>query len=127
MMYNDRNDNMILQGQYYIGDNCTNNVAEYFGLIKGLKALRASNHHVGRLVIEGDSQLVINKLKGKYNVHSSRLRPLYQQAMELMRKYQGREFDVCNFAHIDREYNGKADQLANDAIQEQQDWLSDYY
>ena len=124
---NDNNGNTILEGQYYIGDDCTNNVAEYFGLIQGLKHLRESSHRVGHLSIEGDSELVINQLKGNYSVHSSRLRPLLQRARQLLNSCQNREFDSYGFQHIDRGYNERADELARDAVYEEQDWKKDHY
>ena len=71
MIFNDNNMNTIIEGEgrYYVGDDCTNNVAEYFGLIAGLKRLRSSPHNIGHLSIEieGDSQLVINHLNYRNN------------------------------------------------------------
>ena len=55
IIFNDNNGNAILEGQRYMGNDCTNNVAEYFGLVEALKHLRDSSHHVGCLTIEGDS------------------------------------------------------------------------
>jgi len=124
---NDKNGKTILEGQRYIGDDCTNNVAEYFGLIEGLKALRASAHYVGHLDIEGDSKLVVNQLNGFYRVQSPRLRPLCNRVRGMLARCQGREFETCSFRHIDREDNTTADALANDAVQEEEDWSCDYY
>ena len=127
VIFNDNNYNTILEGQHYVGYDCTNNVAEYFGLIEGLKRLRDSPHRVGHLTIEGDSELVINQLAGTYSVHSNRLRPLLQRARQLLSACEGREFDSYHFEHIDREDNERADELARDAINEEQDWSTDNY
>ena len=86
VIFNNKNGNTILEGRHYIGYDCTNNVAEYFGLIEGLKRLRQSPHVVGHLNIEGDSQLVINHLQDIYRVHSNRLFPLYRRVKELISK-----------------------------------------
>lgn len=106
----------ILEGRYYIGSDCTNNVAEYFALIQGLKQLRDSQHQIGRLIIQGDSELVINHLLGVYRVKSSRLRPLYHRTKELVSRCQSNGVFVSyEFQHIYREDNERADDLANDA------------
>ena len=98
-IFNDKNGRTILEGSYYIGDDCTSNVAEYFGLIAGLKRLRLSPHHVGHLDIEGDSELVIKQLKGRYHVHSNRLRPLYERVTSLIHACEGREFSSYSLGH----------------------------
>lgn len=126
-IFNDNNGNTIVEGRHYVGYDCTNNVAEYFGLIEGLKRLRDSPHEVGHLSIEGDSELVINQLRGHYRVNSPRLRPLLNRVNQLLSACQGREFDSYSVEHIDRSYNSRADQLASDAIQEEEDWSRDYY
>jgi ribonuclease HI len=62
-------------GYFYIG-NTTNNVAEYMGLIEGLK--QAIVLDIKYIEIEGDSQLVISQLNGIYRVKHSNLIPLYK-------------------------------------------------
>ena len=94
-------------GQYYVGSDCSNNVAEYFGLIAGLKRFRETDHYTDHLCIEGDSELVIYQLNGTYSVRSPRLRPLHRNA--------------------DRRENEEADQLARNAVEEESDWSIDYY
>lgn len=124
---NDKNWNTIIEGQYYVGHDCTSNVAEYFGLIAGLKRLRDSPHRIGHLDIEGDSELVINHLNYTYQMRSNRLRPLLTRVRDLISKCKGREFDSCSFIHIDRCNNERADKLARDAVCEEQHWSADYY
>jgi ribonuclease HI len=116
VIFNDNNMNTIIEGRYYVGDDCTNNVAEYFGLIAGLKRLRSSPHNIGHLSIEGDSQLVINHLNYRNNVNSNRLRPLVFEVRNLIRSCEGRDFNSHSFAHIDRSMNERADGLARDAV-----------
>ena len=62
-------------GYFYIG-NTTNNVAEYMGLIEGLK--QAIVLDIKYIEIEGDSLLVISQLNGIYKVKHSNLIPLYK-------------------------------------------------
>ena len=82
VIFNDKNGNDIITGRTYIGWeyegwNCTNNIAEYLGLIAALDRLSSSNHQIGHLTIEGDSEIVIRQMKGEYNVRSDQLRPLW--------------------------------------------------
>lgn len=102
-------------------------MAEYKGLIEGLKRLRDSTHEVEHLNIEGDSELVINQLNGSYNVRSNRLRPLYNRARQLLDACIDRVFNSYIISHIDRYSNSRADELASDAVNEQQDWSTDNY
>lgn len=99
----------LWSGYTFVGENETNNVAEYSGLILGLT--RAIQLNIKSLIVEGDSQLVINQMKGDYKVNSSNLRKLYETA-----KILEKSFDKISYNHIYREKNKKADQLSNLAI-----------
>ena len=93
----------------FVGNNETNNVAEYTGLIIGL--LDAINLNIKVLVVEGDSMLVIKQMKGEYKVKSANLINLYNKAKTLEKV-----FDIVTFKHIYRENNKRADELSNLAI-----------
>ena len=87
----------------------TNNVAEYRALIAGLEA--ASQHGGGRLLVRGDSQLVLKQLRGEYKVKNEGLKPLYNEARKLLRR-----FDDVTLEHVRREQNVDADTLVNAAL-----------
>ena len=93
----------------FVGNNETNNVAEYTGLIIGLK--EAINLGIKEIDVEGDSMLVIKQMKGEYKVKSENLINLYKEAKVLVK-----EFNIINFKHIYRENNKRADELSNLAI-----------
>jgi len=93
----------------FVGNNETNNVAEYTGLIIGLK--EAINLSISSLIVEGDSMLVIKQMKGEYKVKSMNLINLYNEAKELEKM-----FECIVFKHIYREKNKRADELSNMAI-----------
>ena len=105
------NDRVLCKkSDYYIMKNKgTNNVSEYMALIDGLQM--AVEHNISNLNIEGDSQLIINQMTGKYNVKAENLKPLYEEA-----KLLTENFDNINYKHIKREYNKEADKLANEAL-----------
>jgi ribonuclease HI len=90
----------------YLGDNITNNIAEYTGLVIGLQL--AIKENIKELTVYGDSLLVINQLKGVWKVKSNNLVHLYTETNKLI-KY----FDKISFVHIKRNLNERADELAN--------------
>lgn len=92
----------------YIGET-TNNQAEYLALLAGLKkAIELGAESVG---IFADSELMVSQIKGVYKVKNEGLKPLFNEAKELLKK-----FKTCNICHIPREKNKEADKLANKAI-----------
>ncbi len=116
----------FLEGQYYVGHDATNNVAEYFGLIAGLRHLADSNFRIGHLYIEGDSKLVIKQLNGNYTVTSRRMRKLHRMALQAIERGDGRDFDSYSFKWIDRGSNIEADRLANRARRTGRNWSASY-
>ncbi|CAM9771076.1 unnamed protein product [Discosporangium mesarthrocarpum] len=93
----------------WVGDSSTNNQAEYSGLIAGLEV--AERMGVKELVVEGDSNLVVQQMKGNFKVASPRMRPLFETAKDLSAR-----FERLEITHIARALNSRADQLANEAM-----------
>ena len=92
----------------YIGET-TNNQAEYKALIMGLReAARLGAEHVD---IKTDSKLVVEQVRGKYRVRHANLRPLFEEAKQLLA-----EFRSFTITHIPRHQNNAADALANEAV-----------
>lgn len=87
----------------------TNNVAEYRGLIAGLEA--ASRAGVVDLEVRLDSLLLVRQVTGSYRVKAPNLVPLHRRASALLAG-----FDRRRVVHIPREENGRADSLANAAL-----------
>src|SRR5215468_4172198 len=56
----------------------TNNVAEYRALITGLQ--EAKKLGAKRVVIRGDSELIVKQMRGEYRVKSPDLKDLYDEA-----------------------------------------------
>lgn len=99
----------IWSESFFVGENATNNRAEYAGLILGLQ--QAASLNIKNLLVQGDSQLVINQMKGIYQCNSPNLITLYQRAKELEYK-----FEKIHYEHILRHLNKRADHLSNVAI-----------
>jgi ribonuclease HI len=99
----------IWSNHFFVGENATNNHAEYAGLILGLQ--QAVVMGIKKLTVEGDSLLVINHMKGIYKCNSLNLIDLYDKAKEIECK-----FENIIFCHIYRNKNKRADELSNMAI-----------
>lgn len=92
----------------YIG-KATNNAAEYSALVRALR--EAAELGATSVEIRTDSELLARQLAGVYKVKSHNLQPLYEQAMMLLRA-----FEHASIGHVFREFNKRADELANQGI-----------
>jgi probable phosphoglycerate mutase len=98
---------LVTLGQF-IG-RATNNVAEYRALITGLE--KAVELGAKRIVVRGDSELIVRQMLGVYRVKHPDLRELYQEAQSLYR-----QFEQAKIEHNYRDKNTLADKLANLAM-----------
>jgi ribonuclease HI len=88
----------------------TNNEAEYFGLIIGLRAAIVQHEQtpMRNLVIHGDSSLVVNQISGDWAVKAEHLMPLFDEARSLMKR-----LPRCSINWHRRTENTIADEQAN--------------
>lgn len=73
------------------GNRVTNNQAEYLTLIRALQwLLETTGEAAGktRILVNGDSQLVLNQLMGRWKVKNEGLRVLYEQAARLIKQFK---------------------------------------
>jgi probable phosphoglycerate mutase len=90
----------------------TNNVAEYRGLIAGLRAaIELGATHVD---VRMDSKLVVEQMCGRWKVKHPAMQPLAREASQLVR-----EIGSVRFEWIPRLRNSRADALANQAMDAQ--------
>lgn len=92
----------------YLG-KCTNNEAEYRALLLGLA--KCGEFGKGRILAHLDSELIVKQILGEYRVKHPNLKPLFQEAMQRLA-----DFSYFDVTHIRRAQNSRADQLANQAI-----------
>ncbi|MQA15471.1 MAG: bifunctional RNase H/acid phosphatase [Pseudonocardiaceae bacterium] len=90
----------------------TNNVAEYSGLIAGLRA--ALELGAGTADVRLDSKLVVEQMNGRWKVKHAHLQPLAREAAALARR-----FDEVAYSWVPRAANAHADRLANEAMDTQ--------
>ncbi|MGV9880041.1 bifunctional RNase H/acid phosphatase [Streptomyces sp. NPDC003006] len=98
----------LMEAAEYIGV-ATNNVAEYKGLVAGLKAAHqldpAASVHVRM-----DSKLVVEQMSGRWKIKHPGMKPLAAEAARVFPSSQ------VTYEWIPREKNKHADRLANEAM-----------
>ena len=88
----------------------TNNVAEYSGLIAGLRLAARLDPHASVLV-RMDSRLVVEQMSGRWKIKHPDMKPLALRAGEA-----ARGFAEVSYEWVPRERNKDADRLANEAM-----------
>ena len=109
----DQNKIQLCAKAVYVGQT-TNNVAEYTALINALQAAQKFNPK--NLTLYSDSELLVRQINGLYRVKSEQIRPLFQQALQLLEK-----FENWKLQHITRDKNKQADKLVNKALNLEKD------
>ncbi|NMB56590.1 ribonuclease HI family protein [Candidatus Beckwithbacteria bacterium] len=113
------NENNILH-EYgeYIGES-TNNMAEYLALKKALEIFLQKEFKTIELVFLLDSELVVRQLNGQYKVKNVELKVIFNQIVNLLQKIKQAGVQTIVIKHILRNLNKRADQLVNQAIDDQ--------
>jgi probable phosphoglycerate mutase len=89
--------------------SATNNVAEYSGLIAGLR--KAAELQVPDVEVISDSELMVKQMRGEYRVKNAALRALSLEAASV-----ARQLTHVEYRHVKRAQNELADQLVNEAL-----------
>ncbi len=108
IVISDEDGNVVCEIADYVGKT-TNNVAEYCALIRGLRD--AYELGAAQVEIRTDSELLARQLTGVYKVKSANLKPLFEEAISLLRS-----FEHVSISHVFREFNKRADELANEGV-----------
>ncbi|KAA6222202.1 bifunctional RNase H/acid phosphatase [Streptomyces albofaciens JCM 4342] len=98
----------LAEAAEYIG-TATNNVAEYRGLLAGLRAAHALDPDA-EVRVRMDSKLVVEQMSGRWKIKHPDMRPLASEARTVFPP--GR----VTYEWIPREQNKHADRLANEAM-----------
>ena len=89
----------------------TNNEAEYETLLKGLELAKSLGAE--SVIVQGDSQLIINQVNGMCEVKEDRMKKYLNKVKQLIKK-----FKEASFVQLLREENMEADALAKAASAE---------
>ncbi len=98
----------LLERAGYLG-TATNNVAEYHGLIAGLRAARELDP-AAAVLVRMDSKLVVEQMSGRWKIRHPAMRPLAEEARGVLPAAQ------VGYEWVPRERNRHADRLANEAM-----------
>jgi len=132
----------------YLGDTFTNNQAEYKGLIVGLQKVldtlqtkkyplttdnsNGDNNERVSLIVQGDSKLIIQQVRGAFECKSPKLQAYHRSAKGLLQSIQKEchqqtgQACLLTLEHVYRENNKVADCLANNAMDAKRSWTSVY-
>jgi ribonuclease HI len=102
-------DGTVLAAEGRAIGSATNNVAEYSGLIAGLR--KAVELAVPEVEVVSDSELMVKQMRGEYRVKNEALRGLCTEANALARRLENVEY-----RHVKRAHNELADRLVNEAL-----------
>jgi len=102
---------VIETGKFFLG-KMTNNQAEYIGAMLGL--LAAQKRGVKEVHLIMDSELVIRQLQGIYKVKDVELKVLHKKIKDILATFQ-----KVQFSSVLREKNKLADELANQAMDDE--------
>jgi ribonuclease HI len=94
-----------------LGNNITNNVAEYEALIKALEL--AARHTKGEITCFLDSELIVKQLLGEYRVRKPELLKLFLKVQKLQE-----HFKSIKYRHVSRwdKFQKIVDELLNDEL-----------
>ncbi|WP_028800839.1 bifunctional RNase H/acid phosphatase [Streptomyces sp. 142MFCol3.1] len=98
----------LVERAEYIGI-ATNNVAEYKGLVAGLRAARELDP-TASVRVRMDSKLVVEQMSGRWKIKHPDMKPLAAEAARIFPASQ------VTYEWIPRERNKHADRLANEAM-----------
>ncbi|MFF4797202.1 bifunctional RNase H/acid phosphatase [Streptomyces sp. NPDC001351] len=98
----------LVEAAEYIGV-ATNNVAEYRGLLAGLRAAHELDPSA-RVRVRMDSKLVVEQMSGRWKIKHPDMKPLASVAARVFPP------DQVTYEWIPREQNKHADRLANEAM-----------
>lgn len=93
----------------------SNNVAEYSGLIAGLRALLDLGVADAAVEVRMDSKLVVEQMSGRWKIKHQDMRRLAMDARRLIDQVQ-RAGGTVELTWVPRERNKAADALSNDAM-----------
>lgn len=115
VVYCNEKDQEIKKFGEFIGDNLTNNDAEYNAVIRAFKKFKtlfgkelAKNTEIE---VRADSELMVKQLNGEYKLSDPKIQQFFIEIWNLKL-----DFKSVKFKHIPRERNKEADRLVNEAL-----------
>ncbi|ALC06409.1 bifunctional RNase H/acid phosphatase [Corynebacterium deserti GIMN1.010] len=109
VVYSENKAEVLREIAYVVGTKATNNVAEYRGLLEGLKAA----HELGATSVDVymDSKLVVEQMSGRWKIKHPDMKVLAMEANKI-----AAAIGEVSYTWIPREKNKRADALSNVAM-----------
>ncbi len=106
-----RDGEILTKYSEFLGENVTNNIAEYYGLIRALEI--ASKFTKDEITCILDSELIVKQLLGEYKVRHPRLMELFLKVQQLQEN-----FKKIRYLHVSRwnKFQRIADELLNEEL-----------
>ncbi len=101
-----------MQLKKYLGDNITNNWAEYEAVALALQEAKKRGLAARDVEVRMDSELIERQITGEYQVKEETLWPQYMKVHNLIVA----NFSSIHFVHVPRAENKEADALVNEAL-----------
>ena len=99
----------------YLGDNLTNNEAEYSAVIFALKKFKAlfgkAIAETSEVEIRSDSELLVKQMNGEYKILDEKIRKFFIEIWNLRM-----DFKKVKLKTIPREKNNEADRMVNETL-----------
>ncbi len=115
VVFANEKDQVIKEYSEFLGDNLTNNEAEYEAAIFSLKKFKQvfgkKIAQTSDVELKSDSELLVKQINGEYKISDSKIQQLFLILWNLKL-----DFKKVKFKLIAREKNREADRLANEAM-----------
>jgi len=113
-----KQENQIIKKYGEAIGKATNNIAEYQAAVFALKKVKLlfgkKKAKDVEIQVYMDSELIVKQMNHEYKIKEKDLQPLFLEIWNLMT-----DFKQVNFKHIPREENKEADELVNQALDNQ--------
>ena len=107
----DAQDKLVKTYSEFLGDDMTNNQAEYSAVIFALGKVKLFGAKGGEIEFYLDSELAVNQLGQKFKIKDKNLGSLFIKVWNLTL-----DFKSVKYFHVSREQNKQADRLVNEAL-----------
>ncbi len=101
----------IAEVSSYLGDDKTNNYAEYQAIILALQKCIELGLQGNSIELRADSKLAVEQLSGRWKVKDLGIRKQFNEINTILK-----QFKCVKFTHVRRDLNKHADALANEAM-----------
>ncbi len=108
-----QDDNVLASQGFYIGRGrgMSSNCSEYAAYIEALRFLKVNDLMFEKILVRGDSKLVINQMSGKWRIKKGIYKDKAEHALSFTK-----DFPDISFEWISRELNTICDALAENAL-----------